>query len=394
MKKLTILLALFITVSAVYAQKSKVVSAYNYKENGQLDKAKNAIDEASKNPSSNTLAKTWLYKGQIYMAIYESKIKDYKSLSDNPLEIAKESLNKCIELDDKGRYKEDARKDLRILAWLYYSSGYTCNQKGEYADAQKHFQEASLLFGEAPEADTSLYYAGICAELDSNYSEAKNIFAALSTKGFDKPLIYKSLSRIYTGEKDEQKAIDIVKKGLEKFPGDLDLIVAEVNVYLAFDKTEEAINSLKLAIEMNPENENLYYVLGAKYSTLREEAEKNKNWEEAEKLYLESEKQYMKTLEMNPKHFDAQYNFGALYNNYAAAIMGEANSLPFGDPKYDTLKAKADELLKKAIPELEKALVLDPNDYSTLVTLRTLYANSGETEKYKEVVEKINELKK
>ena len=378
MKKLTILFALIVTITTVQAQKSKVVSAYNYLGNGQLDKAKKAIDEASEHESSKGMAKTWLYMGNIYVEIANSPLKQYKELSDNPLEVAHAAYNKCIEYDEKGRYTDEAKKKLSFLARQYFNEGVTKYQSQEYPKAIKSFKMASELYKDAPEADTSLYYAGICAELDNNDEEAKQIFGKLNEIGFEKPMIYNSLSKIYTKEKEEDKAIAIIKKGLEKFPSDLDLIIAEANVYLAFEKNEEAIASLKKAITMNPDNPNLFYAIGVKYSAMS--------------MFTDSESAYKKAIEIKPDFFDAYYNLGALYNNAAADTLKEAAGLPFNDKRYEPMQKKGEELLSQAIPYLEKALEMAPDDKYTLLTLKQLYVKTNQMEKYKEIQAKITEL--
>ena len=378
MKKLTILFALLVTITTVQAQKSKIITAYNYLREGLLDKAKEAIDKTSEHEKSKYEAKNWMYRGDIYVQIYASPLEQYKKLSDNPLEVAYDAYQKAVKYDEKGRYEKDLEQKMIVLARQFFNDGVTNYQEKEYPEAINSFKSASNLYKEAPQADTSLYYAGICAELDNNDEAAKKIFSELNEKGFEKPLIYNSLSKIYTKEGDEEKAIKIIKKGLEKFPGDLDLIIAEANVYLAFEKTEEAIKSLKKAIEMNPNNPNLFYAIGAKYSELG--------------MFEESEDSYKKAIEIKPDYFDAYYNLGALYNNAAADSLKVAGELPFDDKRYDSLKAKGDDLLAKALPVLEKALELQPDDKYTLLTLKQLYVKTNQMEKYKAIQEKIKEL--
>jgi hypothetical protein len=73
--------------------------------------------------------------------------------------------------------------------------------------------------------------------------------------------------------------------------------------------------------------------------------------------------------------------------------MEEANKLPIGDPIYDQMKEKADKLLEKAIPTLEKAETINPNDVSTLISLKQLYTRTNNMEKLKVIDEKIKNLK-
>jgi hypothetical protein len=47
-----------------------------------------------------------------------------------------------------------------------------------------------------------------------------------------------------------------------------------------------------------------------------------------------------------------------------------------------------------ALPYLEKAYELDPNDYNTLLSLKQLYAKTNQTDKYKVINEKLKALNK
>ena len=59
MKRIAIVLTLLISFTLSYGQSNKVVSAWNYMkpEYNELDKAKEAIDEASQHPKTQSQAK-------------------------------------------------------------------------------------------------------------------------------------------------------------------------------------------------------------------------------------------------------------------------------------------------------------------------------------------------
>jgi len=65
MKRLLVLVAMLITASSVFAQKSERTNAFMYNKNGQYDKAKEAIDKAVEHPKTIEDSKTWMYRGII-----------------------------------------------------------------------------------------------------------------------------------------------------------------------------------------------------------------------------------------------------------------------------------------------------------------------------------------
>jgi tetratricopeptide (TPR) repeat protein len=95
---------------------------------------------------------------------------------------------------------------------------------------------------------------------------------------------------------------------------------------------------------------------------------------------------YQKAIELDPETFDAYYNMGALYYNQGADYNNKANELPLDQTKkYDEYMKLSDEAFKKAIPYLEKANQLKPDDIATANTLIKLYTRTNQLDKAKEL---------
>ena len=78
MKKQVLTFIAVIFTTLIFAQNSKVVSAYNYLKYDELGNAKAAIDLASENASTASKAKTWYYKGKVYQRIFETDNEKFK----------------------------------------------------------------------------------------------------------------------------------------------------------------------------------------------------------------------------------------------------------------------------------------------------------------------------
>ena len=108
MKKLIFILIAACVSSISFAQKSQVVSAWNYLNNGELDKAKTSINTATNDEVTKIMAKTWYYRGNIYLAIYnDTTRKPAKEFAD--LTEAYNSYKKAKEFDTKGELPADGR---------------------------------------------------------------------------------------------------------------------------------------------------------------------------------------------------------------------------------------------------------------------------------------------
>lgn len=394
MKKTAIFLIMVFAATLTFAQcKTKVVSAYNYTKNGYLDKAKTNIDDAAVCAETKDWPKTWYYKGNVYLAIHLSKEDKYKKLDSNALQIAYDSYQKAIELDTKKEYYNDIMLNLYTCANQYYNKGVEFYQQKKYDDAMSNFDKTAAIKAIFGETDTSATYnAALCAELAKNSVKAKDYYIKLIKANYHQPLIYSSLANIYTNKKDTTSALSTIRKGKKVYPDNLELIIAETNIYLAAGKTQKAVEMLEVAIKKDSTNANLRYVIGTNFDGLSNDTIKSSA--ERDMFFTSAETAYKKAIELKPNYFDAIYNLGALYFNDGVRIFLEADKDPNDMVKYSKLKPIFDARFASALPYLEKAYELDPNDYNTLLSLKQLYAKTNQTEKYKLINEKLKALNK
>ena len=96
---------------------------------------------------------------------------------------------------------------------------------------------------------------------------------------------------------------------------------------------------------------------------------------------------YQSAIEIDSNYVDAYYNLGALFYNQSITLKSVAGD--YSGEKYDSEMARADEMLKKAIPLLEKVLTLSPSDKSTLTVLKSLYFNLDDMENYSRIKKQL-----
>ena len=60
--------------------------------------------------------------------------------------------------------------------------------------------------------------------------------------------------------------------------------------------------------------------------------------------------------------------------------------------QYDTQVARADQMMKDALPWLEKSHALSPKDVSTLTVLKSIFMNLSMNDKYKDADGKLKAL--
>lgn len=392
--------------TALFAQNSAVQSAFNYQKNGKLDKAKEYIDNAVEHEKTIGDPKAWYYRGNIYIDIYNSPLELFRQLDPDALNVAYQSYTKALELDSKNAYTDEIVSKMPGLGELFfnegarqYNAGIEAQNNLDTLGAVKSFGQSVSAFEQAYEIytqagindTTTIFYISVAAELAGDYGKAKEKLVQLVAMQYPKPTIYSSLAGIYyEQDKDVNKAIEIYAQGRDRFPNDLNLLLMETNLFLAEAMTEKALNNLQEAARIDTTNATIFFAIGAKYNEVVDDTTKTD--EMRKDAFDKAVVAYMRSIELKPDYFDPNYNIGALYVNKASNVITVANELPIEEQKkYDAMMEEANGYLTTCLPFLEKAHELQPDDVSTMVSLKEIYTRLGMMDKMKEMDAKLGQ---
>ncbi len=456
MKRISLVLIIALMANMAMAQGNAVASAYNYLKNGQPQKAMPEIDKASEHEGTKDEAKTWFYKGNIYLQLYtfahmtdgivkgvseddvvmrlsqperkrnfgklengerwyypydftvyfsNGKVdhyefddeESYKSAEKGDvLEVAHQAYLKCIQLDPKfikfELNPQTAELGLQKISQMYYNDGIT-KFKAENLDAAfSAFVKAGVIKSELGDVDSNLV-------LYTGYVAEKN--------------------------KDTANVLKYYNELADKGSYNIAVYVTLANMYIGKKDVDAAIASIQKGRKIIPSNQNLLLTEANIYL-------ENDRAIEAEKILLEAaaadpknanlqyaiganydkmvndtsynqEQQadamvkgiaaYKNALELNPDYFDAAYNMGAMLNNRASALIVEASNLPLKQAKkYDALMKEATDLLLEAKPYLEKCHTLQPKDKNTMIMLKGVYSQTKDYDSFKKIKAEMDAL--
>lgn len=374
MKKIMITLALLMTVTAVMSQRFERTNAFNYNRNGEYDKAREAIDKAIEHNRTMDDATTWMYRGIIYLNIYLSE--EYRHLDDAALEKALESLNKAVELDERDRLNQEVEIIPRIeaIGQLYFEEAVNQFNMTDFGAAADLFEKAYAVGEHIDKVDTlAMVNAALASTRAEEYERAVALYGQAKEIGVEDAELYRNLAFAYRGLEDREKMMETINRGRELYPDDSGLLLEEINAYLAVGEGDKVVDDLKRLVEEDPENYSIFFVLGTIYG---DETNEEMFDTEAAATY------YERAIEIEPNYYDAVYNLGALYINESNKIQVIANDLPLtAEDEYAELTEEANELIRKALPHLEKAYELNPNDAETRNVLRTVYIRFNDMDK-------------
>ena len=379
MKNLTFILILSMFALVTNAQNSAVTKANTAQTKGELDKAKQYIDEAVVHEKSKGKGKTWYTKGLVYESIAFSDNADYKALASDALEQALEAYAKTLEMEKENSVLHfQTTQRIETIWGNYLNQGADLYQKGDYPGALEAFSKTVMI---KPKDTTGLIYAAITAQVDKQYDEAEKFYLQLRDVDYASSDMYKSLIYIQRAHhKNNDKALEYIKEARGIYPDDKDLMKEEINVLIITERVDEAKQKLTEAIAKEPDNASLRYNLAFLYDQV---GETDKSYE-----------LYKQAVEIDPEYFDAVYNLAVINFNQAAERLKVANEMDLKTYQKDGQKYidEANAKFEEAIPYFEKAHEINPNDTAVLENLELIYKRLKMFDKVEEIQGKISAL--
>ena len=392
MKRVLLTVALCVAASASFAQKKVVNEAQSIAKGSNADfgEARTLIKGALENPETKDDAKTWYVAGFIEDQQFNAE-RAKQILGQQPNEpVMYEALygilpyfQKAYELDqlpnEKGKVKPKYTKDIKSI--LSANHVYLFNGGAYYFDKQE-YKKAYDFFNQYVEISELPMFAGTqTAEKDSTFMTVQFYAAAAASLAKDSRLaiaalerakntpyrqydVYQYLCYEYGEARTAQDYVMLEKtfeEGMQVFPDSAFFLNNLINTYIYSNRNEKALEMLNVAIQKNPNDANLYNVMGRVYET-------------GLKDYANAEKNFQIALEKDPNLTDALSNIGRIYYNQGVNKLSEANMIN-DSKKYQEELGMAKDLFKKALPYYKKAHEAEPEKMDNMIALRGIYYN-------------------
>ena len=309
----------------------------NTKKN--LLKAKASIDKAASNPETEKSAKTLFYKGEIYtsLLIVSALAADDKEFLDQiPDDADKQGIAAYkASLASSTKYKKDIENSVHQMQQMLRNAGSMAYEKKMFKEGTEAFAMVNDYTNIIGETDTlSIYYAGVCAENDTNWVEAAKYYNKCADLNYKPESIYRATAVAYIRANEKDKALEFLKEAIKKAPND----------------------------------KHLYFALGTIAMDMKDDdlVQTNLN----------------KAVELDSKYADAYYNLGSYFSSKGLDLRQQASQLPPSAKKEsDDLLAKSLEYYKMAVVPLEKYIEIEPKDSEVLMSLVKIFRALGDKEK-------------
>jgi tetratricopeptide (TPR) repeat protein len=339
--------------------------------------AKSTIEEAFKTTEIEKNARAWYTKGRIYHEILKNEDAKVESLKKDPKELASEVVlcyNKTKILTEPGNNLYIlASNQLEILWADGINKGYKDYQSQKFISAAKSFEIAQV----AKPRDTTAYiYAGYSAQNARNYAQAIQYYTAIKSFSRLSKTVYNSLFLcLQAMNAPLDQILDLVEEAIFEYPDHLPYIVEEVRALIKLNKLEEAESRLNTILQRYPNNFELRLRRADLFDRIFKEAYTNGLPERSERYFEMASEDYEIYLDKYPKDFTANYNYAVMINEQANRIYVRVNLM--NKEEYMVNGKDVEEMghnwTRKALPYMEKAESITPDDKNVRVALKFFY---------------------
>ncbi len=399
MRKLSIFGLCLMAGFGASAQMSLVKDAEQTLKSGDADKAFEQIKPALTDQESKSQAQTWYVAGKsgfdLYDNLYAKKsigqdvdgrkvgdaiIKGYDYfMTALPLDSVADAKGKV-----KTKYSKDIVKTIANHYNDFNTAAVVCWEAKDFAGAYKAWDIWVKIPGNpalgkaapAAPADT------VVAEMVYNQALAAwqmdDIPLALSTMekaknlGYKKKNLYDYAISLAAQSHNNELVYSLAEEAYPLYgKEDPKFLQLMINSRIEKEKYEEARQMLESAIAADPNNAQLYNIMGILYESQKDNDKALEN--------------YRKSAELDGNFFQAQYNVGRKLCEKAYAESDAASNLSQNDYT-KVYEQKITPLFREAAQYLEKAYQIDPDNASDAIRyLRNVYYNLHDEDNLKRV---------
>ncbi len=407
MKKLSLTIVLCLTVALSFGQKKALNDAKRELGNSapNIEDARNLIKGAMQDPETMENAETWFVAGKIedkQFSLEQQKeilnqtpdeLVMYSALQKvKPLFLTADSLDQLP--DAKGKIKPKFRKDMKAILLAnrvhLLNGGIFFYNNQDYVNAFDMLNQfftmpkLDMFAGEnIAENDTAYaqfrWYAGLAlTQITTDTTKITSFFEDIKdNNGQFEEDILKQLASFYEQTNDTVNMVRTLREGVDRFPNDSFFMLSLINHYIYSNQGDAAIELLTKAIELTPDNAELYNVLGIVYENSKKDAET-------------ALKYYEKALEIDPDYVEAVGNKGRVFYNRAVEAQVAANEIK-DNRQYEAARTQAMDMFKEALPFFERAHQMNPEDREYMIALSRIYYVLNMGDKYDEIDALLNQ---
>lgn len=270
-----------------------------------------------------------------------------------------------------------------------YNAAIMAGNAQDYDSSLKYYEQLKDLGYQGRELE--FYATNASTGEEESFASSEERDAKVLTGEFIKPEdrksdskradIVKKIALIYINNDQTEEAIDAIENARAENPDDVGLILSEASIYNELGDMEKFKSLTEEAVAKDPNNATLYYNLGVSTAQLGD-IDGAVNY-------------YKKALEIEPGRVNAMINIAAAILSKDTPLFEEMNALGTSAKdykRYDEIAAQRKAVFQEAIPYLEGAIEINPDNVEATRTLMNIYYQIDEETKAEAMKTKLEAL--
>jgi tetratricopeptide (TPR) repeat protein len=371
-------IVIFFTLAFKPGIPQDLISAANsFLNEKNYTEAKEVIDEAFHKPEMLKNARAWYTKGRIYHEIFKNDGPELTQFKTDPVAFVSEVIEayqKTQELTGRGNNLYILANNQLEMLWVEsMNKGYDHFQNQEYTDAVRSFDIAKVV---KPQDTTAMLYTGVSAQQAGAYQLAIDNYSSMKAIAPLSKTVYRSILLCHQAQKSPVDVrLDAVEDAIFNYPDHVPFIIEENRLLVSLGRFEAAESRLKTVIKRSPKAYDLRLIRADLYDRMFRTAYLNGRPERSELYFDMASADYEFFIEAFPDHFKANHNYAVMINERANRYYVKANLL--SEEEYQISGKEVEEQghswTRRALPYMERALSINPNDGDVLKALKAFY---------------------
>ncbi|WP_432714539.1 tetratricopeptide repeat protein [Pedobacter sp.] len=354
-----------IAQNAVGKLQAAVVSKDKNKQMSVIGEGIKAAESAQKDRKTKNWPETWAIKA--YLSSYVALIDGNESNADRYYGMATEALDTAAKLDrfqNNTSLIDAANYNIMLIKQTKGSKAF---QNNDFKNAFLNLKDVSDFF---PKDTTLAINTALSAQSMGDLDNTLAYFKRAKENGAKNPALFQTMATIYTSKFENEQAINTLEEGLVLNPGHPILNNDYINFLIDNEKYDKAMKAIDKSLTVDSKNKLLYFLYGYLYQL------NGKN--------TTAELAYKKALAVDQNYFDALYQLGLVYIEFANTSLKDNNA----ENKVKSFSS----YINRAEMSLLQANEINPNDKATVQLLTDIYTRKNKFDKVQELKRKLEEF--
>lgn len=353
------------------SQANSLLSERNYGE------AKKTIDLALADSILIRSARTWYTKGRVYHEILKSRNPDleiYKADIPEFVSEIVEAYTRTKQLVPQGNNLAALASNQLDILWADgINNGVNFYSSSNFQSAMQAFEISKIT---RPQDTTAYLYLGLSAQNAGLYERALNNYNYLRNLTSLSRMVHNGIITCTQANGSSlENQLSVIEDALFDYPDHIPYVIQEVSALVGLQRYDEAESRIGTVLARNPNADDLKLRQADLFDLIFKQSFDLGQPERSDRYFEKASVAYENYLTKYPTDFTANYNYAVMINEKANRYYVRINLMSKEEYELDgqMMEEQGHELTSRALPFMERARMINPQDEKTTRALRVFY---------------------